>query len=107
MSAILGVAASDPLLGALMAEHLSWRLAFGSFAIAGVLTALSCFAELRGPAAMRRKVGAGPIPPFPVAALRRRGILRLRRQCQRIFERFERRDGRQRHGLAVTRLYSS
>ena len=44
MSAIWGVAAfSRPLFGAVMAEALSWRWAFGIFSIAGLAMAAACF----------------------------------------------------------------
>lgn len=70
MSAIWGVAAfSGPLLGALIAEFVSWRWAFGVFFFAGGGMALACFAVLRGPAATRRAVTSGTLPPFPFVAL--------------------------------------
>ena len=69
MSAIWGVAAfSGPLLGALAAEMLSWRWAFGMFTAAGLAMALACFAVLRSPEATRRRAGA-MAPPFPLPAL--------------------------------------
>jgi MFS family permease len=69
MSAVWGVAAfSGPLLGALAAEALSWRWAFGIFTIAGLAMAGACFAVLRGPEATRRAAGAAA-PPFPLFAL--------------------------------------
>jgi len=69
ISAVWGVAAfSGPLLGALLAEHLSWRWAFGFFSLGGVVMAVASYAVLRGPKATRVS-GTGTAAPFPVAAL--------------------------------------
>ncbi len=69
MSAVWGVAAfSGPLLGALVAEALSWRWAFGIFTAGGLAMALACFAVLRSPEATRRRAGA-VVPPFPFRAI--------------------------------------
>ncbi|MBX3566581.1 MAG: MFS transporter [Rhizobiaceae bacterium] len=69
MSAVWGVAAfSGPLLGAVLAEALSWRWAFGAFACGGLLMAAAVLAVLRGPAATRRRSEIVP-PPFPFTVL--------------------------------------
>jgi MFS family permease len=70
MSAVWGVAAfSGPLIGAVLAEFLSWRWAFGVFFIGGLIMAAASFAVLRSPEATTRKAGAAPPPPFPFIAL--------------------------------------
>ena len=70
MSAIWGVAAfSGPLLGAVMAELLSWRWAFGIFTLGGTAMALASFIVLDTPEATRPQAIAGTAPPFPFAAL--------------------------------------
>lgn len=70
MSAVWGVAAfSGPMLGAVIAQFLSWRWAFGTFFFGGGIMALACVAVLRGPAATRRQAAAGTLPPFPFIAL--------------------------------------
>jgi MFS family permease len=70
MSAVWGVAAfSGPMLGAVIAQFLSWRWAFGIFFFGGGGMALACFAVLRGPAATRRQAATGKLPPFPFVAL--------------------------------------
>lgn len=70
MSAIWGVAAfAGPLLGAITAEQLSWRWAFGLFSIAGLVMAAASFVVLAGPGAkVDRRGGAAP-PPFPLLPL--------------------------------------
>lgn len=69
MSAIWGVAAfSGPLLGALFAESLSWRWAFGMSALGGVAMAAASYAVLRGPKATRPG-GMGESAPFPATTL--------------------------------------
>ncbi len=69
MSAIWGVAAfSGPLLGALFAETLSWRWAFGMSAVGGLAMAAASYAVLRGPKATRPG-GTGEPVPFPATAL--------------------------------------
>ncbi|BCG92940.1 MFS transporter [Mesorhizobium sp. 131-2-1] len=70
MSAIWGVAAfSGPMLGAIMAELLSWRWAFGIFTVGGTAMALASFIVLDTPQATRPQVEKGRAPPFPYAAL--------------------------------------
>jgi MFS family permease len=70
MSAIWGVAAfSGPMLGALLAEHLSWRWAFGMFVGGGLFAALASLFVLRGPAATQRRQDGAVLPRFPVATL--------------------------------------
>jgi MFS family permease len=69
MSAVWGVAAfGGPLIGALVAEALSWRWAFGLFAVAGLAMALASFLVLRGPRATTR-ASSGTPPPFPWRSL--------------------------------------
>jgi MFS family permease len=70
MSAIWGVAAfAGPLFGALVAEALSWRWAFGLFSIAGFTMAAASFLVLTGSAAkVDRRSEAAP-PPFPFVPL--------------------------------------
>jgi MFS family permease len=78
MSAIWGIAAfSGPLLGAMMAEYLSWRWAFGLFAIAGLAVAVASFAVLRGAAAVRRFTDAPPPFPFAVLACLAAGVVMI------------------------------
>ena len=73
MSAIWGVAAfSGPLLGATVADSLSWRWAFGIFTVAGLVMAAASYAVLATPRAARA-VG-NSAPPFPFATL---GVLAL------------------------------
>jgi MFS family permease len=73
ISAIWGVAAfTGPLLGALAAEYLSWRWAFGLFSIAGFAMAAASLIVLAGTGAKAdRRPGASPSPfPFlPLACL--------------------------------------
>ncbi|PLP57144.1 MFS transporter [Mesorhizobium loti] len=70
MSAIWGVAAfSGPMLGALMAELLSWRWAFGVFVIGGAVMALASLTVLNTPEARRAQSSGAKLPPFPVAPL--------------------------------------
>ena len=67
MSAIWGVAAfSGPLFGALVAESLSWRWAFGLFSIAGFAMAAASFLVLTGSAATSTGAATAPPPPFPL-----------------------------------------
>lgn len=69
ISAVWGVAAfSGPLLGAVIAEALSWRWAFGLFALGGAAMAGASFAVLNTPGARRRIAGAA-LPRFPYAVL--------------------------------------
>lgn len=69
MSAIWGVAAfTGPVLGALASEVLSWRWAFGLFAMAGIAMAAVTYLVLKGPAATRA-AGGTTAPPFPYPAL--------------------------------------
>jgi MFS family permease len=70
MSAIWGVAAfTGPLFGALVAEALSWRWAFGLFSIAGFAMAAATLVVLTGSAAtVDRRAIAAP-PPFPFLPL--------------------------------------
>ena len=69
MSAIWGVAAfTGPLLGALSAEHLSWRWAFAIFSIAGLAMAVLSFVVLTGPATKVERRGEAP-PSFPFLPL--------------------------------------
>lgn len=69
-SAIWGVAAfSGPLLGALAAEYLSWRWAFGFFAAAGVTMAAACLVVLTGSATKVERRGSTAPPPFPFPPL--------------------------------------
>jgi MFS family permease len=69
LSAIWGVAAfAGPLFGALVAEALSWRWAFGLFSIAGFAMAAASFLVLTGSAVTVERRGESP-PPFPLAPL--------------------------------------
>ena len=69
MSAIWGIAAfTGPLFGALIAESLSWRWAFGLFSIAGFAMAAASFLVLTGSAATVERRGGTP-PPFPLVPL--------------------------------------
>lgn len=73
MSVIWGIAAfGGPLLGAIAAEWLSWRWAFGMFAAAGLAMAAATAALLRGPRATMPSASPGVLPPFPFLPL---GIL--------------------------------
>ncbi|CAM5761722.1 MFS transporter [Mesorhizobium amorphae] len=70
MSAIWGVAAfSGPMIGALMAELLSWRWAFGVFVIGGVVMATASLVVLNTPEARRTQSGDTALPPFPALPL--------------------------------------
>jgi MFS family permease len=71
MSAVWGVSAfSGPLLGALAAEHLSWRWGFGIFSILGFAMAGACVIVLTGAAAkLERRQGEAPPRPFPFMPL--------------------------------------
>jgi len=70
MSVVWGVAAfSGPLVGALVAELLDWRWAFGIFTAAGIAMALLCFLVLTSPQARTRAGTGEALPPFPVAVL--------------------------------------
>jgi len=71
MSAVWGVAAfAGPLLGALAAEHLSWRWAFSIFSIAGFAMAGACMIVLTGTATkVEKRSGEAPPPPFPFVPL--------------------------------------
>lgn len=70
MSAIWGVAAfTGPLLGALTAEHLTWRWAFGIFSIAGFAMAALSFVMLTGPSTKVERRGESLPPPFPFLPL--------------------------------------
>ena len=67
ISAIWGVAAfTGPLFGALVAEALSWRWAFGLFSVAGFVMAAASFLVLTGSAAKvdRRGEGSAAAVPF-------------------------------------------
>ena len=71
MSAIWGVAAfTGPLFGAVVAETLSWRWAFGLFSLAGLAMAAASFVVLSG---RRRGIDrgiAGTAAAFPAGAAR-------------------------------------
>ena len=70
MSAIWGVAAfAGPLFGAVVAEALSWRWAFGLFSIAGFAMAAESFLVLTGSAATVERPGEASPQPFPLATL--------------------------------------
>jgi len=70
MSAIWGVAAfAGPLFGAMAAEYLSWRWAFGLFSIAGVAMAVLSLIVLAGPAAKVDRRSEALPPPFPLLPL--------------------------------------
>ena len=70
MSVIWGVAAfSGPLLGAVMAETLSWRWAFGVFVFAGAFMAVVSFLVLTSAAARRPRAADTALPRFPVLRL--------------------------------------
>lgn len=68
ISAVWGVAAfGGPLIGAVMAEALTWRWAFGIFALTGLAMAAAAFVVLSTQAATRPV--SEKAPPFPFAAL--------------------------------------
>lgn len=68
MSAIWGVAAfTGPLLGAAVADLLTWRWAFGIFTLAGLFMGVLSFRVLATPGATRQTTDRPP--PFPYAAL--------------------------------------
>ncbi len=68
MSAVWGVSAfAGPLIGAIFAETLSWRYAFGAFSLGGMAMAMTTLVVLRGPRAT--ETSGGEAPPFPFAAL--------------------------------------
>jgi MFS family permease len=70
MSVVWGVAAfSGPLIGAFMAEYLSWRWAFGLFCAGGLVMAAATLAVLRGPGATALARGTAAPPPFPFGPL--------------------------------------
>lgn len=73
LSAVWGVAAfTGPLFGALAAEHLSWRWAFGLFSVAGLAMATTSFTVLKGSAVrVDRRPGetAAPFPFVPLGCL--------------------------------------
>ncbi len=70
MSVLWGVAAfSGPLLGAVMAEMLSWRWAFGVFVFAGLFVAALSFAVLTSAAARVPAASDAVLPRFPVLRL--------------------------------------
>jgi MFS family permease len=73
ISAIWGVAAfSGPLIGALVAQALSWRWAFGLFSGAGLAMAVASFVVLRGPSTVAggsSRIKPPPFPWLPLAAL--------------------------------------
>jgi len=71
-SVVWGVSAfSGPLLGALFAEHLTWRWAFGAFSGGGIVMALASFMVLRGERATRPSgnAAAAPFPYMPLGVL--------------------------------------
>ena len=71
ISAVWGIAAfSGPLIGAVLAEAFSWRVAFGVFTGGGLTMALATLVFLRGPRATeRRPGGAAPFPFLPLMVL--------------------------------------
>jgi MFS family permease len=70
ISAVWGIAAfTGPLFGALIAEALSWRWAFGLFSGAGIVMAMASLVVLRGPAKTARRAGAAAPPAFPFLPL--------------------------------------
>lgn len=70
MSAVWGVAAfGGPLLGALVSQALSWRWAFGIFAVSGLVMAAVTVLVLRGPRATTPSGSPGRLPPFPFSVL--------------------------------------
>lgn len=75
MSAVWGVAAfSGPLFGALASELLTWRWAFGLFAVAGIAMAAASWHVLNAPQATARGGSSATRPPFPLPTL---GVLAL------------------------------
>ena len=70
ISAIWGVAAfTGPLFGAVVAEALSWRWAFGLFSVAGFVMAAASFLVLTGSATKVDHRSEGALPPFPFIPL--------------------------------------
>lgn len=70
MSVVWGVAAfSGPLIGAFMAEYLSWRWAFGLFCAGGLAMAAATLVVLSGPGATALARGTAAPPPFPFGPL--------------------------------------
>lgn len=70
MSAVWGVAAfGGPLLGAVVSYALSWRWAFGIFAVSGLAMAAVTMLVLRGPRATTPTGSPGGLPPFPFFVL--------------------------------------
>ena len=70
ISAIWGVAAfTGPLFGAVVAEALSWRWAFGLFSVAGFAMAAASFLVLTGSATTVDRRGEAAPPPFPFTPL--------------------------------------
>jgi MFS family permease len=68
LSAVWGVAAfSGPLVGAVIAEHLSWRWAFGCFACLAVLMGMAALQVLRKASGNANAVQTPP--PFPYLPL--------------------------------------
>ncbi len=70
ISAVWGISAfAGPLFGALIAEHLSWRWAFGLFSTAGLAMAGLSLVMLSGSAARVERRPDTPSPRFPFLAL--------------------------------------
>ncbi|TGV32816.1 MFS transporter, partial [Mesorhizobium sp. M8A.F.Ca.ET.142.01.1.1] len=64
MSAIWGIAAfSGPMIGAIIVELLSWRLAVGVFALGGMAVAIASLAVLNTAGASRPPASSGAAPP--------------------------------------------
>jgi MFS family permease len=72
ISGVWGIAAfAGPLLGAVIAQDLSWRWAFGLFSVGGLAMAATSLAVLTGPAtkADGRRDALPPFPFVPLACL--------------------------------------
>lgn len=70
ISAVWGIAAfTGPLFGAVVAQTLSWRWAFGLFSLAGLAMATASLMVLAGRSARVSQSSLAKSPPFPLAPL--------------------------------------
>lgn len=70
VSGIWGIAAfSGPMLGALAAQYLSWRWAFGLFSVGGFAMAIASLIVLAGTAAKAERGTGAPSSRFPLLRL--------------------------------------